>query len=169
MANISAGTLGTFKTTKAEGRAIEVLTYCQNLERVAANNPQDVQGFQGSFDTESLLFEGSFSIPAAQALGPGGILQITVTPYLVGAVIAPGGDAPTFVSTAPEAYALEVLMYLQSLEGQATRNPQSLNYVTGTYNSDTKLYAGTFSLPITITIDSTGKPVINAVEYLSNP
>lgn len=169
MVAIAAGSLGTFKAVTAEGRALEALVFLQNLERVTANNPNDFNGVVANFDTEELLFSGTYTLPATQQIAVGGVLQISASPYLQNNVVAPGGDAPTFVSTTAEAYALEVLMYLQFLERQPTRNPQNKNCVTGSFNSDTGIYQGSFNFPISVALDTSGKVEISATEYLSNP
>lgn len=169
MVAISAGTQGLFKSVTAEGRAIEALVYLQNLERNTTNNPDGFNALTGSFDTEEGVFSGTYSLPAVQQIAVGGVLQIQASTYLQSSTVAPGGDSPTFVSTRAEAYVLEVLMYLQFLERQPSRNPQNRNYVTGTFNSDTGIYQGTFNLPITITLDAEGKPLITATEYISSP
>lgn len=163
---ITQGTLGTFKAPTAEGRAIEILTYLQNLEKDTAKNPNAVNAVTGSFVLEDGMFSGTFSLPAEQSISTGGSLTIRATPYLVGEGLAPGGDSPTFKSTYPEGYALEVLMYLQFTERIASRNPRNLNYISGTFNSDTGLYQGTFQIPIKAALSESGAVVIQADEYL---
>lgn len=67
-----------------------------------------------------------------------------------------------------EGLALETLMRLQALERTPANNPDGRNFVTGTYNSDTGVYSGTYSFPVTQTIDATnGNLVLEASEYLS--
>jgi len=74
--------------------------------------------------------------------------------------------AITTASSSVEQQALEVLMSIQALEANATANPNNNNFVTGTYNSDTKVYAGTFSIPATQTIGAGGVLQITANQYL---
>lgn len=76
-------------------------------------------------------------------------------------------DKPTAINaTTAEGATLELLMYLQNKERDATANPQGRNFVTGTYNSDTGTYSGTYSFPCTLTINATGQIVLTADEYV---
>lgn len=71
-------------------------------------------------------------------------------------------------STTAEGLALESLMQLQAIERTAARNPDNRNFVTGTYNSDTGIYSGTFSFPVNQAIDATsGNLTLEAAEYLT--
>lgn len=168
MASISPGSLGTFKSTTAEGRLIEIVTYLDNLERNATNNPEAKDAISWRIDSADQAFSGTFSLPAQQAIGVGGVLQISALPYITGGNLSPGGDAPTFVSAVPEAHLLEVLMTLQGWEANATRNPNNYNYITGTYNSDSRLYQGTFKIPVTTALETDGSLKVVAAEYLSD-
>lgn len=78
-------------------------------------------------------------------------------------------DKPaTIGATTAEGAALEVLMYLQSLERDTAKNPQGRNFVTGTYNSDTGIYSGTFSFPCTLALNPDGSIKLSADEYLQD-
>lgn len=166
MANIAPGLGGTFKTSTAEGRAIEALMFCQLAEKDLANNPNGDDNISGTINLESLFFEGTYRLPVDQVIGTDGTLILTATSYLVGLTINPGSDNPTFKSTTPERYLLEVLMYLQGFERNALKNPQGLNAISGSYNSDLALYQGGFQIPIAIGMGSNGSIEINASPYL---
>lgn len=166
MAVIQPGTGGTFKTTTAEARAIEALCFLRLQEADTTKNPNARQAIAGSFDTEDLSFSGTYAFPADQTLSSGVGLVIVATNYLVGVTVVPGGSAPTFQATKLEQYCLEVLQYLQALERVAANNPQGRNAISGTFNSDTGLYQGAFSLPVSLTLTTDGKPLFTATEYL---
>ncbi|MBF2025611.1 MAG: hypothetical protein IGS48_02430 [Oscillatoriales cyanobacterium C42_A2020_001] len=166
MAAIQPGTGGTFKTETAEGRAIETLCFLQLQEATAARNPESRNAVSGDFSIEELTFSGTFVLPAEQTISNEGNLTIIATPYLQGVTFSPGGSTPTFKSTVLERYALEVLMYLQLLERDAVKNPQNRNFITGNFNSDTGIYSGVFTLPVSLVVNSTGIPQFEAVEYL---
>lgn len=167
MVAITPGSEGTFKAATAEGRAIEVLTYFQIQEQDETKNPNGRNAVTGSFNTEDNRFEGNYSFIVDQSLNPDGSISLAATSALVGVAINPGGGDPTFKSTVIERYALEVLMYLQAAERISAKNPQNLNAVTGSYNSDSGVYTGNFSLPITVSITASGNCQIAAVEYLT--
>lgn len=66
-----------------------------------------------------------------------------------------------------EGLALEAILQLQAHERVAENNPDGRNFITGTYNSDTGIFSGTFALPVDLTFDATtGNAVLTAVEYL---
>lgn len=168
MAVISPGTVGTFRSSTAEGRAVEVIVYVGNVQKVVANNPDALSIVTTTFNQSEDTISGSFSIPAEQTVSTGGSLAIAAKLSLIGVPIAPGGDEPTFKSSDPCSYLLEVLMFLQYVERISTRNPQSRNYISGTYNSDTGIYSGSFQLPVSFNVDEMGAIQITAQEYLTN-
>lgn len=167
MASITPGSGGTFTATTAEGRAIETLTFMQVQEQSSSRNPSELNYVVGAFDSDDLMFSGSYTLPAALTISTDGSLKIAAIPYLQGVTFSPGTSSPTFKSTTIESYLLEVLMYLQGLEQQAAKNPQGLNYITGNFNSDTGLYQGSFTLPISLALAAAGKVEITAQEYLT--
>ncbi|MBD1899265.1 hypothetical protein NDI44_08675 [Trichocoleus sp. DQ-A3] len=72
-------------------------------------------------------------------------------------------------ATTAEGLALEALMKLQALERTPAKNPDNRNFVTGTYNSDTGVFSGTYSFPVIQTIDATtGNLTLVADEYLED-
>lgn len=166
MATITPGTDSTFKTGTAEGRAIEAICYLQLQESLTENNSSGRDAIQATFDLSDNTFSGTYAIPAEQGFSANGGLTISAVPYLQNVSISPGTNAPTFKSQTLEAYVLEVLMYLQAWERNTVKNPQSRNYITGSFNSDTGIYQGTFTLPISLVLDATGKASFSAVEYL---
>ncbi len=167
MAAIAPGTGGSFKSSTAEGRAIEAIVFLQLAEQMEVNNPQSTNGISGAFDTEEKTFQGTYSIPASQTINGDGQLVIAAVPYLDGVAVVPGGDNPTFKSTVPEAYLLECLMYLQGLERNPVKNPQGRNNIVGTYDSDRAIYSGSFSIPVQPQLTTDGGIRFEAVPYLT--
>lgn len=169
MATISPGSGGTFTSTTAEQRCLEALAFLHRAERDATLTNTTTRAIAGSFSLDTLTFTGTYSIPCAQTIAATGGLAITAIPYLSGVVFNPGTGEKTLNSTAIEAYCLEALQYLQWLESQSSRNPQSRNYVSGSFNAENGLYSGTFSIPITFTFDAAVGGGINfdAAPYLT--
>lgn len=166
MASVTPGTGGTIKSTTAEGQAHEILSFISLKQLSEVTNPGQVSNVLAGHDQQALLFNGTYQFSVSQAIDGSGNLTLSVNPYLVGAGFQEG-SAGTFKGNSPEKYALEVLMYLQSLERDPSKNPSSRNYVTGTYNSDTGLYQGSFSLPVILGINaSTGVVNYGADPYL---
>lgn len=165
MASIIPGTDASFTVATAEGQAVAAITFLNQRETTALANPNAEDRIDGVYDTDLLTFAGNFRLPAIQTLNDAGQLVIVATPYLNGGTFTPGTTG-TFKSIGIEAYCLEVLMYIQNLELQPAKNPQNRNGVTGSYNSDTKLYTGTFNFPVTQEIGADGAVRFQAVEYL---
>lgn len=165
MAAITPGTGATIGAITAEQQAVAALNWLNQRENTSGANPNGEDRINGSFDTDLLTYAGNYSIPATQAINASGQLVISATPYLNGGAFTPGADG-TFKSETIEGYVLETLMYLQGLELQSPKNPNNRNYVTGSYNADTRTYAGTFSLPVTQVIEADGSSKFSAVEYL---
>lgn len=159
MATVTPGTGGTIKSTTAEGQAHEVLSFISLKQLSEVTNPGQVTNVLASHDQQALLFSGTYEFSVTQTIDGSGGLVLSVNSYLVGSAFQEGTGG-TFKGNTPEKYALEVLMYLQNLERNPTLNPSSRNYVSGTYNSDTGLYQGSFSLPVIFGIDA-GFGVVN--------
>jgi hypothetical protein len=166
MAAINPGVGGTFKAETAEGRLIECLCFLQQQESISAQNPNQKNAVQGSFDIEEAAFSGAYVIPAELSISDDGSLAVVAAPYLQGGSQINPGTGATFKSVWIERYCLEVLMHVQNLERNTAKNPQGRNGVTGSFNSDTGVYAGTFSVPVVISLESTGRVAFVAQEYL---
>lgn len=167
MAVVTPGTGGTCKATTAEGQLQEILSFLSIKQADAVSNPNEVTNVYASHDQTAQLFTGTYRFTVTQSIGANGSLTLQTSPYLVNTGFAVGTDG-TFKSTLPEAYALEVLMYLQALEQNTTANPANRNNITGSYNSDTGLYEGSFSIPCVVALDAlTGATEYTAEPYLS--
>ncbi len=165
MTSITNGTGSTLKANTAEGHCLEALVFLQIQEASTLRNPTGQSSIDASINLVDLVFSGSYSIPAKQTLGSSGNLQIEAESYLSGVIFTPGTGG-TFKSVTAEAYALETLMFLQFLEQDVLKNPQSRNFITGSFNIDTSLYIGTFSLPIVSTLGTAGEVITTAQPYL---
>lgn len=166
MATIQTGSGETFKTTTAEGRLIECICFIRQQELDTAKNPNEQNAVIGDFSIGTFEFSGTFNIPCTAQLTTTGSISIVAAPYLSGVTFNPGSGTPSFKSSTVEGYLLEVVTYIQALEANTTKNPQGLNNVTGNYNSDTGIYSGTFAIPITLLIGSSGEASFAAQEYL---
>ena len=164
MATITPGTGGTIKSTTAEDQAHEILSWISLKQADSVINPGLVENITGTHDQQALVFTGTYSLSVSQAIDSNGNLTLTANTYLVGAGFQVGTGG-TFKGNSPEKYCLEVLMYLQSLEADPSKNPNNRNFVTGTYNSDSRIYAGSFSLPVILGVDA-GTGLVN---YGANP
>lgn len=159
MTTVTPGTGGTIKSTTAEGQAHEILSFISLKQSSEVTNPGQVTNVLGVHDQQALIFSGTYQFSVSQVIDGTGNLTLSVNPYLIGAGFQVGTGG-TFKGNSPEKYALEVLMYLQNLERNPTLNPSNRNFIAGTYNSDTGLYQGSFSLPVIMGIDA-GSGIVN--------
>lgn len=166
MAAIAPGLSGTFKQRTIEGRLLESLLFVVLSESNERTNPENLTTVRGSFDSEKMLFVGSYAIPTIESSDKEGNLVLKAKNHLQGLSIDPGLDNPTFRSTRPEAYVLEVLKRVQDWERNPGKNPRMSKNVTGNYDSDLQLYSGTFAIPVQMGLSSDGTISIFAVEYL---
>ncbi|WOD37370.1 hypothetical protein [Nodosilinea sp. E11] len=164
MATVTPGTGGTIKSTTAEGQAHEILSFISLKQLSTVVNPGQVENVLGSHDQQAQTFSGTYQFSVSQAIDGNGNLTLSANSYLVGAGFQEGTGG-TFKGNTPEKYALEVLMYLQNLERTPALNPSSRNFVTGTYNSDTGVYQGSFNIPVIMGIDATS----GVVSYGADP
>ncbi|WP_156119955.1 hypothetical protein [Leptolyngbya sp. KIOST-1] len=118
----------------------------------------------GTHNQQSLIYSGTYRFDVTQTINSAGHLELEAQPFLVGANFQVGSSG-TFKGNSPEKYALEVLMYLQNLENTPGLNPQNRNFVSGTYNSDNQRYEGSFSIPVTFSLN----PTTGVISYGANP
>lgn len=166
MASVTPGLGGTCKSTTAEGQLHEVLTFIALKQANTTTNPEGTTNITGTHNQQSLVFAGTYRLSVIQSIGDGGSIVLTAESFLVGPNFYPG-TAGTFSGNTPEKYALEVLMYLQSLELDSAVNTQNRNFITGTYNSDNQTYQGAFTIPVSLSIaPDSGSVLYEAVPYL---
>lgn len=145
---------------------MEILSFISAAQADSVKNPTGAANIVATHNQSTRIYSGSYRFDVAQAITGDGTLELEAQPYLVASGFTPGTGG-TFKGTTPEKYALEVLMYLQLRENTPSLNPDNRNFVSGTFNSDNGRYDGTFSLPITFTLDpSTGAIIYSASPYL---
>lgn len=78
-------------------------------------------------------------------------------------------SAVTLQSTTLEGQLVEIIELMQILELDPDANPNNENRITGNNSLDNASVNGTFNIAFTTIIDAQGRPVREAVEYLSDP
>ena len=165
MVLITVGAGNTFSEPTAEGHLLQICTYLQIKEKNLSSNPTGKDFFQITYNLNDMVTGISFAIPAEQSISESGQVMTNASDYLQGVTFTPGTGG-TFKSSSLSQYFLEVVTYVQIKENIAASNPQSVNNVSSSYDADDKLFSGSINLPISVTFDNTGHPVISAVEYL---
>jgi hypothetical protein len=165
MTTINLGANGSFKSVKAEALLLEVITYIQDKELNVSSNSTNKDFVQITYNLNNMTAVGSFSIPAVQSINDAGQVVTSGSDYLQGIIFTPG-DGGTFKSLSLSQYFLEIVTYLQIREADLTLNPQNENNIFSSYDADDKIFSGTITLPLTVSFDDLGQPVITAKEYL---
>jgi hypothetical protein len=162
---INLGANSFFKSVTAEALLLEVITYIQNKELSLSSNSTNKDFVQVTYNLNNMTAVGSFTIPAIQSINDAGQVLTSGSDYLQGITFTPG-DGGTFKSLSLSQYFLEIVTYLQIKEADLLLNPQNENNIFSSYDADDKIFSGTISLPLTISFDELGRPVITAKEYL---
>lgn len=166
MTAVTPGTGGTLVATTAEAALQEILSYIRIQESIAGRNPSEVTSVNARWDSNAGTLSGTFSFSASRTISGDGSLSIQANTYLILHGYQPGTGG-TFKSASPEAAAIEILEWLQIKEADGTANPNNENRITSTYDSDRGVYSGSFTLPVTLSLDSAGNAVYTAQQYLS--
>lgn len=74
--------------------------------------------------------------------------------------------AITTTATTLEGQLLEIVQTMQIAENNSATNPNGSNFVTGTINTDTENFTGTFNIPVTPAIGAGGVATYAAEAYL---
>ncbi len=163
MTGITPGVGATILSDSAEGQLLEVVALIKNHEKVPSKNPTNATRVSCSFNLGGGVANISFQIPATPVINETGQVVQNAATYLQNTSFA-AGDGGTFKSTTIEAYLLEVATHLQIKESNTIKNPNNLNNVQVTFDSDEGIVNGTVSLPIIFEV-SNGVRVL-ADEYL---
>lgn len=165
MSSITPGTGATLKSATAEGQLLEIFDFVQLQQLDAAKNPDGRRFLTSTYAINTGICSGSFNCPYTRSLNTEGQAIINIANYLTGVTFTPGTSG-TFKSANPIAYAFEVLMYLQILEGDINKNPTNENRVSCTIDDNTLLVNSSFSMPFTHTLNSDGSTKLAGKAYL---
>lgn len=75
-------------------------------------------------------------------------------------------SAITTTATTLEGQLLEIIQTIQLSENDSAKNPNGSNNVTGTINTDTNSFSGSFTIPVTPSVGAGGSPTYAADAYL---
>jgi len=165
MANITVGSDATIKSTTAEGQLHECCALLEIGEYNAAKNPNGADNIIGQHQQNQRLFSANFSIPLESKSDGEGRTFHEVAEYLSDFAFSPGSGG-TFKSSNCAAYFVEVVVYIQNLEKDLTKNPGKIDNVSGRFDIDKGIFTGSINLPVTLSISTQGGVLYTADSYL---
>jgi len=164
MTAVTPGTGATIQSDNAEQQLLDCVALIKNWEKVPAKNPTNANTINCSFSLSTGIANISFQIPATPSINNEGKQVQTANSYLVNTGFTPGTGG-TFKSETIEGYFLEVLSYLEILEGSTNKNPNQNNYISSAFDSDARNANGTATIPFLFEL-GTNSIEFTASEYL---
>lgn len=166
MTTLNPGTGGTLKATTLENAIQEILVWIIATERDIAKNPNQIRNITSlSWDLTTRLFSASYTIPVIKNIDATGNSCFQGKEYLTndGFIQGSGGD---LLSTGAVATLLEISERIQTLENDLAKNPDSKNFVGGTFNTNSLTYSGSVSAIFKEKFDTDGEIIFEVEEYL---
>ena len=165
MATIPTNTGSTLQSGTAEGRFLELCSFLQILQNDLTKNPNKIFYVSISINASTLISNITFSIPTSISSDSIGNILLVAQPFPISCEFNHGTE-DYFKSLNPLQYLMEIIIYLQKLESNPTKNPDNLNYISADFSTDEGIYSGYCSLPLTMSIDNNFQPTFAAKPYL---
>ncbi|PAX52011.1 hypothetical protein [Brunnivagina elsteri] len=164
MTTVTPGTGATILSDNAEQQLLDCIALIKNWEKIPAKNPNNGNTINCSFSLSSGIANITFQIPALPSINDLGQQVQNPASYLINTDFTPGTGG-TFKSLTVEGYFLEVLSYLEIVEGNPNKNPNQNNYISSSFDSDARNANGNATIPIVFELgDGFVKTMAN--EYL---
>lgn len=167
MAVITVGDIGTLKAVTAEGQLKEIITYLRIQELTVIKNPQQRNHVRARIDETNLVYTADWDLPLTRipsTLATQGQGIWKPINYLIGDTFSPGVGG-TFTSDSAPAMLMEIALYLQDLESSPT-NSGFLNNVSGSISIDDKIFTGSCTFGLEISISATGGTCFTVKPYI---
>lgn len=154
---------GTLKSTNKPAAFLELAHILNEAERAASTADVTFNNLNVAYDAEARTATITASLPVGSAINSSGQIVITATNYLGTAPFNVGTGGELKGSHSPAAF-LEMAQLLASAEQAVTPTPP--NNITIAVDLEGLLATVTATLPIVPSLDSAGKPVMTATDYL---
>lgn len=166
MATLTPGTGGTLKSVSLENAFHEALSRVALAEQDSTKNTQALSRVTMTNDVRSSRVTGTFTFALSKETTATGSIAFVVVEHLIGTGYA-AGTGGTLKSPGLCAAVVEIAEAIQSKEQITSKNPSSLNAITGlSYDSETLLVSGSFDYQTVPTMSATGELSIAAKTYL---
>lgn len=166
MASLTPGTNGTLKSVTLENGFHEALSRVALAEQDSNKNTQGLTRVTMSSDIRTSRITGTFTFALSKEFTATGSTSFVVVDHLTQSGYA-AGTGGTLKSPGLCAVVVELAELIQAKEQLSSKNPSSLNAITGlTYDSETLLVSGSFDYQTIATMSATGELSIAAKSYL---
>lgn len=166
MATLTPGTGGTLKSVILENAFHEALSRVALAEQNSTQNTQALTRVTMSNDIRTSRITGTFTFALTKETTATGSTSFVVVEHLSGINYA-AGTGGTLKSGGLCAAVVEIAEGIQSKEQLTSKNPSSLNTITGlTYDSESLLVSGNFDYQTVATVSATGELTVTAKTYL---
>lgn len=166
MAILTPGTTGTIKSVSLENAFHEALSRVALAEQDSTKNTQALTRVTLTSDIRTSRVTGTFTFALTKAFTETGSTSFVVVEHLSNTGYA-AGTGGTLKSPGLCAAVVELAELIQAKEQLTSKNPSSLNSITGlTYDSETLLVSGSFDYQTVASMTAAGELSIAAKTYL---
>jgi hypothetical protein len=154
---------GTIKSTNKPSAFLEIAHLINEAERTASTVDVTLDNVTITYDTGARTAAINATLPVGSTINSSGQIVISASNYLGGATFNPGTGGEIKASSFPAAF-LEMAQFLASSEQVVT--PTAPNNITIAIDLEALTATVAATLPVVPTVDSAGKPVFTATDYL---
>ncbi|MCC5619248.1 hypothetical protein LC605_30090 [Nostoc sp. CHAB 5836] len=154
---------GTLKSSTKPAAFLEIAHLINEAERAASTVDVTLDNVTINYDTGARTATIDATLPVGSTINSSGQIVISASNYLGGSVFNPGTGGEIKASSFPSAF-LEMAQFLAASEQAVTPAPP--NNITIAIDLEALTTTISATLPVVPTLDSAGKPVFTATDYL---
>lgn len=166
-ASFIVGTNATITTSTPESQLLVAIIMLQNYEANSANNPNNRDYVQGSFNINTKKFASTIAMPCTQSITSNGEATYTAQNYLTNVTFSAGNPKGTLKSTNLPAYLIEALTYCRQLEKNSAVNRSNKENIVYTYDGSTSILTAQVTLDCSMSHNSSGSVLFTTIPYLT--
>lgn len=154
---------GTLKSTNKPAAFLEIAHLINETERSASTVDVTLDNVTVAYDTGARTSSISATLPIGASVNSSGQIVVSATNYLGGTAFNPGASGELKAISYPAAF-LELAQIVAAAEQAIT--PTAVNNVTIAIDLEGLSATVTATLPVVPSLDSAGKPVFTATDYI---
>lgn len=167
MATLTLGTGATLKSTTVEAAIIELLNFIKIHERVSIENPNSQDNVRVLWSSVSRQYTGTFSLPCTFTKNELNVYTPRCINYFQNLTYSSGSAASELVSQNPLQDLMDLILRVQELEADPSKNATSANNVTADVLSEPYRFEGSYTLDTTEVINVNGSVSYPVKPYLT--